>query len=91
VSIALIEAFERAGKPIGFVCHAPGALRHVKAVNGEPLIKGRRVTGFSNSEEAAVQLTEVVPFLIEDEFKNWAASMRRALTGNPSSSSMACW
>ncbi|MBH3371191.1 type 1 glutamine amidotransferase domain-containing protein [Pseudomonas carnis] len=69
VSIALIEAFERAGKPIGFVCHAPGALRHVKAVNGEPLIKGRRVTGFSNSEEAAVQLTEVVPFLIEDEFR----------------------
>ncbi|WP_338509292.1 type 1 glutamine amidotransferase domain-containing protein [Pseudomonas trivialis] len=68
-SIALIEAFERAGKPIGFVCHAPGALRHVKAVNGEPLIKGRRVTGFSNSEEAAVQLTDVVPFLVEDEFK----------------------
>ena len=57
VSIALIEAFERAGKPIGFVCHAPGALRHVKAVNGEPLIKGRRVTGFSNSEEEAVGLT----------------------------------
>ena len=67
-SIALIEAFERAGKPIGFVCHAPGALRHVKAVNGDPLIKGRRVTGFSNSEEAAVELTDVVPFLIEDEF-----------------------
>ncbi len=69
VSIALIEAFERAGNPIGFVCHAPGALRHVKAINGDPLIKGRRVTGFSNSEEAAVQLTDVVPFLIEDEFK----------------------
>ena len=68
-SIALIEAFERAGKPIGFVCHAPGVLRHVKAVNGEPLVKGRRVTGFSNSEEAAVELTDVVPFLIEDEFK----------------------
>lgn len=69
VSIALIEAFERAGKPIGFVCHAPGALRHVKAVNGEPLVKGRRVTGFSNSEEAAVGLTDVVPFLIENDFK----------------------
>ena len=68
-SIALIEAFDRANKPHGFVCHAPGALRHVKAVNGEPLVKGRRVTGFSNSEEAAVGLTEVVPFLIEDEFK----------------------
>lgn len=68
-SIALIEAFERAGKPIGFVCHAPGALRHVKAADGNPLIKGRRVTGFSNSEEAGVQLTDVVPFLIEDEFQ----------------------
>lgn len=68
-SIALIEAFERAGKPIGFVCHAPGALRHVKAADGSPLIKGRRVTGFSNSEEAGVQLTDVVPFLIEDEFQ----------------------
>lgn len=68
-SIRLIEAFERAGKPIGFVCHAPGALRHVKAADGSPLIKGRRVTGFTNGEEAAVELTEVVPFLIEDEFQ----------------------
>ncbi|OLU23922.1 type 1 glutamine amidotransferase domain-containing protein [Pseudomonas sp. PA27(2017)] len=68
-SIGLIEAFERAGKPIGFVCHAPGALRHVRAADGSPFIKGRRVTGFSNSEEAGVQLTDVVPFLIEDEFQ----------------------
>jgi putative intracellular protease/amidase len=68
-SIALIEAFDRAGKPIGFVCHAPGALRHARAANGEPLIKGRRVTGFTNSEEAAVELSDVVPFLIEDEFQ----------------------
>ena len=68
-SIALIESFERAGKPIGFVCHAPGALRHVKAADGTPLIKGRRVTGFTNGEEAAVELTDVVPFLIEDEFQ----------------------
>lgn len=68
-SISLIETFERAGKPIGFVCHAPGVLRHVKAANGSPLIKGRRVTGFTNGEEAAVELTDVVPFLIEDEFK----------------------
>lgn len=68
-SIALIEAFERASKPIGFVCHAPGALRHVKADSGEPLVKDRRVTGFTNAEEAAVGLTTVVPFLIEDEFK----------------------
>jgi putative intracellular protease/amidase len=69
VSIALIESFERAGKPVGLVCHAPAALRHVKAANGEPLIKGRRVTGFTNSEEDAVELSAVVPFLIEDEFK----------------------
>lgn len=68
-SIALIESFERAGKPIGFVCHAPGALRHVRAADGQPLVKGRRVTGFANSEEAAVELTDIVPFLIEDEFK----------------------
>ncbi|BEV72609.1 MULTISPECIES: type 1 glutamine amidotransferase domain-containing protein [unclassified Paludibacterium] len=68
-SIDLIEAFERAGKPIGFVCHAPGVLRHVKAADGRPLVAGRRVTGFTNGEEAAVELTDVVPFLIEDEFK----------------------
>jgi putative intracellular protease/amidase len=67
--MALIETFERAGKPIGFVCHAPGALRHVKKANGEPLVQGRRVTGFTNGEEEGVQLTDVVPFLIEDEFK----------------------
>lgn len=68
-SIELIQSFERSGKPIGFVCHAPGALRHVKAADGAPLVKGRRVTGFTNGEEAAVELTDVVPFLIEDEFK----------------------
>ncbi|MBL5922191.1 type 1 glutamine amidotransferase domain-containing protein [Lelliottia amnigena] len=67
-SIALIEAFIRAGKPTGFVCHAPGVLRHVKAASGEPLVKGRQVTGFTNGEEADVELTDVVPFLIEDEF-----------------------
>ncbi|SDI47835.1 Putative intracellular protease/amidase [Pseudomonas flavescens] len=69
LSISLIEAFARAGKPIGFVCHAPGVLRHVKAADGSPLIKGRRVTGFTNGEEAGVGLTDVVPFLIEDEFQ----------------------
>lgn len=76
-SISLIEAFERAGKPIGFVCHAPGALRDVKAADGSPLIKGRRVTGFSNSEEAGVQLTDVVPFLIEDEFQKLGAQYEK--------------
>ncbi|KAB7772838.1 type 1 glutamine amidotransferase domain-containing protein [Xanthomonas sp. LMG 12462] len=68
-SIALIEAFARAGKPIGFVCHAPGVLRRVTAADGTPLVKGRRVTGFTNGEEAAVGLTDVVPFLVEDELQ----------------------
>lgn len=68
VSIALLETFERAGKPLGLVCHAPGALIKVRAANGQPLVAGRKVTGFSNSEEAAVGLSAIVPFLIEDEF-----------------------
>jgi putative intracellular protease/amidase len=68
LSIALIENFYNAGKPVAAVCHAPGVFRHVK-VNGEPLVKGKRVTGFTNSEEEAVQLTKVVPFLVEDELK----------------------
>lgn len=72
-SIDLIESFERANKPIGFVCHAPGVLRHVKTADGEPLVKGRRVTGFTNGEEEDVQLTNVVPFLVEDEFKRLGA------------------
>ena len=72
-SIALIEAFDQAGKPVSFVCHAPGVLRGVKSQDGNPFVKGRNVTGFSNSEEAAVQLTDVVPFLIEDEFKRLGA------------------
>lgn len=66
-SIALIEAFERAGKPVSFVCHASGVLRHVKTASGEPLVKGRKVTGFTNGEEEDVGLTNVVPFLVEDE------------------------
>lgn len=72
-SIDLIESFLRTGKPIGFVCHAPGVLRHVKTFDGALLIEGRRVTGFTNSEEEAVGLTSVVPFLIEDEFKKAGA------------------
>ncbi|MBB5875238.1 type 1 glutamine amidotransferase domain-containing protein [Xanthomonas sp. 3498] len=68
-SIALIEAFACADKPIGFVCHAPGVLRRVTAADGTPLVKGRRVTGFTNGEEAAVGLTDVVPFLVEDELQ----------------------
>lgn len=68
-SIALIESTVRAGKPLGLVCHAPAALIHARAADGRPLVFGRKVTGFSNSEEAAVGLTDVVPFLIEDEFR----------------------
>ena len=69
ISIALIEAFYKAGKPVAAVCHAPGVLRHVKGADGQPLVKGKRVTGFTNSEEEAVQLTKVVPFLVEDMLK----------------------
>lgn len=73
-SISLIESFHQNNKPIAFVCHSPAALVHVNAANGEPLVKGKEVTGFSNTEEEAVQLTDVVPFLLEDELKNLGAS-----------------
>lgn len=66
-SVALIETMLAAGKPVSAVCHAPGVLRHAKTADGKPLVQGRQITGFSNSEEAAVQLTDVVPFLVEDE------------------------
>ena len=66
-SIKLIERFWNSGKPIAAVCHAPGVLRHVKDGEGAPLVKGRKVTGFSNAEETAVGLTDVVPFRVEDE------------------------
>jgi putative intracellular protease/amidase len=65
-SITLIETLYRAGKPVAAVCHAPGVLRHVKGTDGKALVAGRKVTGFSNSEEAAVGLSGVVPFLVED-------------------------
>lgn len=68
-SIALIEAFDRAQKPMGFVCHAPAVLKNVKTSTGDSFVAGKKLTGFSNSEEEAVQLTDIVPFLIEDEFK----------------------
>ena len=65
-SIALIEKFNSQQKPIAFVCHAPAALKAVKDANGNPLVQGKKVTGFTNTEEAAVQLTDIVPFLVED-------------------------
>ena len=69
-SIALIEATLAAGKPVALVCHAPGVLRHVKAANGDLVVRGKNVTGFTNSEEQAAGLTEIVPFLVEDLLKN---------------------
>ena len=68
-SIDLIETFLAAGKPVALVCHAPGVLRHVKTPVGRPLVEGKKVTGFANSEEEAVGLTDIVPFLVEDELK----------------------
>ena len=69
VSIRLIEAFAAADKPVGVVCHAPGVLKSVKGADGASLVKGRKVTGFTNTEEEAVGLTDVVPFLVEDMLK----------------------
>ncbi len=101
-SVALLEAFYNSGKPIALVCHSPGVLRHVK-YKGEPLVKGKHVTGFTNGEEAEVKLSDVVPFLVEDELltlgaifekkKNWepyAITDGRLVTGqNPASSTVA--
>ena len=68
-SIALIEDFIKNNKPVSAVCHAPGIFKHTKSTNGESLVKGKKITGFSNTEEDAVQLTNVVPFLVEDMLK----------------------
>jgi putative intracellular protease/amidase len=101
-SIALIESFYSSGKPVAAVCHSP-AVFHRVTYNGEPLVKGKRVTGFTNGEEEAVQLTHVVPFLVEDELKrvgglyekaadwqSFAITDGRLITGqNPASSTAA--
>lgn len=99
-SIALIESFYNSGKPVAAVCHAPAVLHRV-TYKGAPIVKGKRVTGFANSEEEEVGLTDVVPFLVEDELKrlggmfekapkNWqpfAITDGRLITGqNPASS-----
>lgn len=68
-SIRLIETTIEAGKPVALVCHAPGVLRHPTAPDGRPLVEGKAVTGFTNTEEEAVSLTAIVPFLVEDELK----------------------
>ncbi|HEY1760926.1 MAG TPA: type 1 glutamine amidotransferase domain-containing protein [Bryobacteraceae bacterium] len=101
-SIALIESFYNSGKPVAAVCHSP-AVFHRVMYQGEPLVKGKRVTGFTNGEEAAVGLTHIVPFLVEDELKrigglyekgaDWASFAvvdGRVVTGqNPASSTAA--
>jgi len=76
-SISLIEAFYNSGKPVAAVCHSPGVLHRVM-FNGAPLVKGKRVTGFTNGEEAAVHLTDVVPFLVEDELKRLGGLYEKA-------------
>ena len=81
-SIHLIEEFYNHQKPLAFVCHAPAALIHAKAKNGEPLIQGKHVTGFSNTEEEGVKLTQVVPFLLEDELKKYGAHYSKAQDWN---------
>lgn len=81
-SIALIESFYNSGKPVALVCHAPGVLHHV-TYKGAPLVKGKRVTGFTNSEEAAVALTNVVPFLVEDELTRLGAIFEKVPDWQP--------
>lgn len=102
-SIHLIENTLRSGKPVALVCHAPGVLRRVRNEDGTPLVQGKKVTGFTNSEEEGVQLTDVVPFLLEDELTklggnfskgdDWASYVVEdglLITGqNPASSSAA--
>jgi putative intracellular protease/amidase len=82
-SIALIEATLAAGKPIALVCHAPGVLRHVKAANGDPVVQGKVVTGFTNTEEQAAGLTEIVPFLVEDMLRTNGGNYTKAADWQP--------
>jgi putative intracellular protease/amidase len=81
-SIALIEAFYNSGKPVALVCHSPGVLHRV-TYKGEPIVKGKRVTGFTNDEEEAVRLTNVVPFLVEDELKRLGAKFEKVPSWQP--------
>jgi putative intracellular protease/amidase/catechol 2,3-dioxygenase-like lactoylglutathione lyase family enzyme len=81
-SIALLEAFYNSGKPIALVCHSPGVLRHV-TYKGAPLVKGKRVTGFTNGEEEEMKLTKVVPFLVEDELLRLGARFEKLANWQP--------
>ncbi len=82
-SIALIESMYASGKPVAAVCHASAVLNHAKTSDGIPLVEGRSVTGFSNTEEDAVQLSEIVPFLVEDELKSRGANYSKADDWHP--------
>ena len=82
VSIALLESFYNSGKPIALVCHSPGVLRHV-TYQGAPLVKGKRVTGFTNGEEEEMHLTNVVPFLVEDELMRLGATFEKRADWQP--------
>jgi putative intracellular protease/amidase len=81
-SIALIESFYNSGKPVAAVCHSPGVFHRVM-YRGEPLVKGKRVTGFTNGEEAVMKLTKVVPFLVEDELKRIGGLYEKAADWAP--------
>ena len=102
-SIKLIESMSAAGKVVSAVCHAPAVFRHTKSPDGSPLVKGKQVTGFTNSEEEAVQLTTVVPFLVQDmlegngglyqkgaDWQSFVVTDGKLITGqNPASSAAA--
>lgn len=82
-SIALIEGFIAADKPVASVCHAPAVLLKAKAQNGDPLVKDKKITGFTNSEEAAVQLTDIVPYLLEDQLIKMGGIYQKVEDWNP--------
>ena len=82
-SIALIETMLKAGKPVAAVCHAPGVLRHPKGADGQSVVKGKKVTGFTNTEEEAAGLTAVVPFLVEDMLTQNAGVYSKAADWHP--------
>jgi putative intracellular protease/amidase len=82
VSIDLLESFYNSGKPIALVCHSPGVLRHV-TYQGVPLVKGKHVTGFTNGEEEEMQLTKIVPFLVEDELMRLGAIFEKKADWQP--------
>jgi putative intracellular protease/amidase len=82
-SVALIETMYASGKPVAAVCHAPAVLCNAVSEDGSPLIEGKNITGFSNTEEDAVQLTDTVPFLLEDELKSKGANYTKADDWHP--------